>query len=210
MGSGIVHISADGSSCEYLSRFGAQERNGILPPNIGGGYTPDEADYYYGMLIHDGKLFAVRGFQNELVSFDLQTGDRVLESAPPATGFSGIGYTNMWYDENQELLYTMGGDAANVGAVIQLGTGLRQSLFADGAGAPLRPHSRYPEDRDIGQSFLSRGNGSYNGAGFVDPENPDLLYMTLEPAAFGVMEFSTYNAMILSWDSQSPVTPLFP
>lgn len=212
MGSGLLNISADGATCTFASRFGATERDTdgvpLLPPDIGGGYTPSNPDWFYGGVEHDGQLYFVRQFQNELVSFDPVTGDRTLVSEPPGNAYGGIGYMNMWWDPTRQLMATVGSTVVNAGAWIDITTGERQSMFSDGAGASL-VHSVYPEHRDLTVSMLGAGNGFYRGAAWLDPQDPDLLYMMPEPAAMGVMELSTFNAMILSWDS-TPATPISP
>jgi hypothetical protein len=208
MGSGLLRIAADGSTCDFASRFGATEREtdgvDVLPPDIGGGYVPSNPDWFYGGLEHDGLLYFVRQFKNELVSFDPVTGDRALVSEPPGNAYGGIGYMNMWWDEERQLMATMGSTIVNAGSWIKLETGERQSMFSDGAGAEL-VRSVYPELRDLEVSMLGKGNGFYRGAAIIDPRNPDLLYMMPEPAALGVMELSTFNSMITSWDS-TPAT----
>jgi len=213
MGSGLLHIAADGSTCDFASRFGAAELEtdgvDVLPPNIGGGYTPDSADWFYGGLEHDGRLYFVRQFQNEVVSFDPATGDRVLVADDRSDQYNGIGYAAMWYDETRDLLATVGGHGPNAAAWIELDTGRRQAVLSDLAGDDL-VHSGYPVGagrNGAEMAMIGHGNAFYQGAAIIDPDNPDLLYMMPEPAAFGVVELSTFNSMILSWDS-TPATDI--
>lgn len=213
MGSGLLRIAADGSTCEFASRFGATEREtdgvDLLPPDIGGGYTPDNADWYYGGLEYGGRLYFVRQFQNELVSFDPLTGDRVLEADDRDDGYNGIGYMAMYYDETRELMLTLGSTNPNAGSWLELGTGRRQAVLSDLAGDEL-VHSGYPTTagrNGTAMAMAGHGNNFLRGGGIIDPENPDLLYALFEPAAFGVVELSTFNSMILSWDSE-PATEI--
>jgi hypothetical protein len=198
-GTGVVHISSDGSTCEFVARWGARASGGVTPADIGGGYDPSDTDLR-GMLVHEGEIFVVQVLTNDLIAIDLDTGDRRMVSNADDGVYTGIGYQNMFWDDTRDLLWAVGNHAPFTGSVIDITTGQRESIYADTDefASPLL-QSDYGFVRSVNTGMIGRGNGIHYGTVVLDPEDNNKVWFTLEPAAMGVMELSTFNSMVISW-----------
>ena len=199
-GTGVVHISSDRSTCEFVARWGARNSGGVTPADIGGGYDPSDTDLR-GMLVHEGEIFVVQVLTNDLIAIDLETGDRRMVSNADDGVYTGIGYQNMFWDDTRDLLWAVGNHAPFTGSVIDITTGQRESIYADTEefeDSPLM-QSDYGFIRSVNTGMIGRGNGIHYGTVILDPEDNNKVWFTLEPAAMGVMELSTFNSMVMSW-----------
>ena len=208
-GNGVIEVSADGSSCRFVSRWGARDFQSTpadptipAPANIGGGYTPQYNTLYNPGMIRNGKLYIVTNLNLIVMTIDITTGDRVAISQQPSSGFGGMGRTSMYYDNSRNLIITAGGPANVDGAWLDETTGRREELFADTTlpGTPL-VQSAYSVRRSVfswvGTTVVQTNTTGY-GPMFMDPDDPDILYFVLVGGALLKYEISTFNNFIFS------------
>lgn len=207
-GVGVIEISADGSSCEFVSRWGAREfrltpQDPLVPApaDIGTGFTPQYGPLFGPGLIRNGKLYLVTSLQLDVLTVDLSTGDRVAVSMSD-NGFGGMGRTTMIHDPSRNLLIAAGGPSAYDGAFIDEATGKREPVFADSSepGTPM-VESVYGVRRSV-SSWVGTTlyQGGYIGYGpmFIDPDDPDILWFLVGGGALLKFEISTFNNYIFS------------
>lgn len=207
-GDGLVAISADASTCTVVSRWGGL---GHAP---GGGAEPvpppepigEGVDLQFpvqGLLAHDGQLYGVSN--DDLYAFDLDTGRRTRASYTDGD-YSGMGVSNVFWDPSRDVVWAVGTVAKFVGAIIDLETGRRESVFSDtglqeyGDEAILR--SSYGEARSVTSppTMLGSNANSIGMGGFIlDPDSPDIVYAVLKSGGLMMMELSTFNNFVHSW-----------
>ena len=194
-GMGIVRVSADGSSCEIITRHNA----GTL--NVGAGYESQAGGRYRAMLVKDGKVYTVVEPWGEFIRVDLQTGDRFAVSTTESIPGASPGESTIEYDPTRDLFYTVGGPGRYEGAVIQESTGKRQKWYGDIESVNL-VDSVYPVRRDISSHTENPlHNGNYHGFGpfALDPDNPDIAWFVISGGGLLKMEWSTFNGLITSF-----------
>ena len=196
-GDGVARISADGSTCTFVSRFGAEASGGETPADIGGGFTP-ATGALEGLMLHDGKLWTVT-LGGDLLTIDPTTGDRAVAGAKPSSGYTGIGYQNLFWDSTRDVVWAVGNHTSYLGSVIDPTTGQRESVFGDSDdyGTPIL-QSSYGYTRSVTSSMLGNGNGIFHGAFALDPENNDIVWFTIQGGGLGKMELSTFNSYVHS------------
>ncbi len=205
-GVGIMELSADGSSCRVVGRWGARDfrlgRDPVVPApaDIGTGFTPTLSPLY-GMMVHEGGVYAVNTW-GDLIRFDLVTGNRILVSSDD-DGFNGIGETTIVYDDTRDYIFAMGTVAPYVGAVIDPVTGRREQIFGDTSlmGTPLMT-SRYDVRRSVtSPRTTTLADANYIGYGpfAIDPDDNDIAWFVMDSGALLKFEFSTFNNYIASY-----------
>lgn len=201
-GDGIIEISKDGKNCRVISKWGGEDfvklpENIVYPvaPDLGGGFTP-QYGHVYGMMVRNGKVYGASIWE-DFLSFDIATGDRFNVS--PSSQVGGLGKTTMFWDESRQLIWAVGGPDRHIGHVIDERTGRREYIFADTkrAGTPLMK-SAYGVYREI-DGVLSNAHNLTYGSFVLDPQDPDKAYFMLAAGAVAVMEFSTFNSVIISY-----------
>lgn len=208
-GNGVIEVSADGSTCRFVSRWGArdfrltpQDPIALAPADVGTGFTPQYSPLFNPGLIRHGKLHIVTSLNLRVITVDIATGDRVSISEQPSAGYGGMGRSSMVYDSTRNLLLSAGGPASADGAWVDEATGHREPLFADSStpGTPLVT-SVYDVNRSI-TSWVGTTLGQTNTLGygpmFVDPDDPDILYFVLVGGALLKFEISTFNNFLFS------------
>jgi hypothetical protein len=189
-GVGVVHISADGSTCRIVSRWASNNTTAPLP-DIGGGITPQYGTIS-GMLYRDGKVYAET--KDMLITIDVVTGDRAIFAN--VAGIGGVGETNFFVDEANQHLYACGTVAARKCSIHDLTNGNNaQGLFQIGKFQPL-VQGKY------GQIQGPKGaldNDNYTGFGMVtqDPDDANVLYFMILYALVKY-EVNTGNSYIIS------------
>lgn len=188
-GTGVMKISADGQTCEILSRWAS--RNLAEPlPDIGG-FTPQYGTIT-GLLHHRGRVIAQT--HDVLLVIDDQTGDRTVWGS--GDGIGGVGEANFIVDEARNVLIACGGEAPRKCSVHHLQDGVpAQGLFQVGQAQPLLP-GLYPQTQG------SRGaleNGAVNawGAVVMHPDDPNVLFFTVI-SGFIKYEIDTGNNFLFS------------
>jgi len=185
-GVGVIHISADGSSCEVLSRWASSHLD-----DVGGGFTPQYGTIS-GMLHHGGKVYVET--KDALLAIDDETGDR--EVFANVSGIGGVGETNFWVDETRNLFFACGTNASRKCSVHDMNDGNNaQGLFQIGLGMPVI-QGKYPQVQGAKGAL---DNNNYNGFGMVaqDPDDNNVLYFVVN-YAFIKYEIDTGNSYILS------------
>ncbi|MCB9670806.1 MAG: hypothetical protein H6734_15100 [Alphaproteobacteria bacterium] len=196
-GDGLVRISADGTTCEFLSRFGAGGSTGTPPADIGGGFTP-QTGALEGLMLKDGKAWTVT-LSGALITMDLTTGDRVAVGPVPSGGYTGIGYQNIFWDDTRNVVWAVGNHAPYTGSVIDPLTGQRESVFGDSTDYP-NPilQSDYGVARSVTNSMLGNGNGVFHGSFTLDPLDDDIVWFIIQGGGLAKMELSTFNNYVHS------------
>ena len=204
-GDGIIEVTPDGSSCRFVTRWGAREWRLTpqtplkpRPASIGGGHAP-QTSRMYAMMWRSGSLY-VATERLELLKVDVATGERSIVSGKDS-GYAGLGRTSIFYDESRDLIFTAGGPSARDGAVIDEVTGRREELFAD-TSIPGRPllESVYGIRRSVTSppTTLAQGNTLNFGPMVMDPQDPDILWFVIKGGALLKFELSTFNNYIFS------------
>ncbi|MFT6232926.1 MAG: hypothetical protein ACJAZO_003444, partial [Myxococcota bacterium] len=192
-GQGVARISADGSTCEILSRWGAGTSGGERPDDIGSGFLPQNGDVR-GLMLRQGKVWGVSRW-GDLLTIDIATGNRVNVGPDPSSGYSGIGYQNMFWDDTRDVIWAVGDHNAFVGSVIDPVTGQRESIYGDTTGydSPIL-ESDYGVTRSVSNSMLgSRAHVVAYGAVVLDPEDNNIVWAVLKGGGLMKMELSTFN-----------------
>lgn len=196
-GTGIIKVSADGSTCEFITRFNAGARD----THIGTGYTPQTGARFRAMLIKDGAIYTPVDPWGEFMRIDLATGNRIAVSIKLEGNYNGMGLDNIIFDETRQLFYTIGGPASYGGGIIEESTGTRQNPFGDNEFNGLID-SAYDVRRDV-TSFVGGAivQDNFHGTGpfALDPDDPDIAWFVLKGGALLKMEWSTFNNMITSY-----------
>ena len=204
-GDGLVAISADASTCTVVSRWGG------LGHDPGGGAEPvpppepigEGVDLQFpvqGLLAHDGQLFGVSN--DDLYSLDLDTGRRTRASYTDGV-YSVMGFSNVFWDPSRDVVWAVGTVAKFVGAIIDLETGRRESVFSDTGfeeyadEAILR--SSYGEARSVTSppTMLGSNANSIGMGGFI--LDPDIVFAVLKSGGLMMRELSTFNNFVHSW-----------
>ncbi len=190
-GDGLVRISADGSTCEVLSQFGGDEGD------VGGGFTPQNGALE-GLMLHDGKAWTV-SLWGDLITIDPATGDRTVVGASPSSGYTGVGYQNLFWDDTRDVVWAVGNHSAYTGSVIDPTNGQRESIFGDSDdyATPIL-QSDYGYTRSVTSSMLGNGNGVFHGAVVLDPLDNDIVWFTIQGGGLGKLELSTFNTYVHS------------
>lgn len=210
-GTGVLHISADGSTCEVIARWNAKGDSGSgtgldapAPEDVGSGYLPSNlASAVQGMLVHAGDLYVV--ISGEVVAIDLNTLKRVRVDDDAVTREAG--YTAMHWDPEREVIWTSGSSSAIFGnLVVDPISGQTEQIETD-SGMKNYPgqeilRSVYPgggSAASTGGGAVSTLNHTQMGGVVVDPENPDVVYGVTATGALLKLELSTFNNYIMSW-----------
>lgn len=215
-GSGVLRVSADGSTCEVIARWNGRGDmapdpvdNVPAPVDVGTGYIPNPLTaQVYGMLVHDGNLYA--SISGDLVAFDLTSGERTRVDDPDLP--YSAGYTSMYYDPDREVIWTSGSVAAIFGNVIvDPVTGQKEQIVTDTS------RSNYPGEEILFSVYPGGGSAANPGGGatsnnnptqfggvIVDPLNPDFAYGVNTVGGLLKLELSTFNNYIHSWGQHEP------
>jgi hypothetical protein len=207
-GDGLISVSADGTTCTFFSRWGG------LGHSPGGGADPAPAPNQIGngfllqfpvkgLLYHNDTIYGVSN--DDLYSFNLTTGQRIKESYTSGS-YGGMGISNIFWDDTRGVIWAVGTVAKFVGAIVDLETGRRESIFSDtgfqdyGAEAILR--SDYEQARSVTSppTMLGSNSNSIGYGGFIlDPDNNDIVFAVLKSGGLMKMELSTFNNFVFSW-----------
>lgn len=108
-GIGILRVSADGKTCEFVTRSKVGKDNILYKgQSVGGGFEP-QAGPYKGMLIKDGKIYASTELDDDLVEVDLKTGDRKAIHVDGVTdAHNGSSGTHVVWDPYRSLIWQAG------------------------------------------------------------------------------------------------------
>jgi len=107
-GIGIIKVSPDGSSCDFVTRTKTGANNTIYQGvNIGSGPEP-QAGPYKGMLVRNGKLYVSTQLDDDLYEVDIATGDRVALHTEDQDLVSGGSGTHVLWDSYRDLIWQMG------------------------------------------------------------------------------------------------------
>ncbi len=196
-GSGLIEVSADGSTCRFVTWFNNQLD---ASKNTGSGYTPQSGNKLEGLMYRNGKLYGATSLTSALVRVDVATGQRTAVSLK-SDGYNGLGFANILWDDTRSLIWAVGKVPNLIGAVVDESTGRREEIFADTTvpGTPLLD-SAYDVRRSVFSPTTTIANVNYLGMGpfFLDPDNPDIAWMVLKGGALLKFEFSTFNNYIFS------------
>jgi len=209
-GNGVVRISADGTTCTVMSRWGHRGDPDPTGANMGVPAQPDigtgpplQNFAIRGMLHHDGAVWAV--VSEELFRFDPSTGD--YRRVDDTRGTLTVGHTSMFWDPRREVIWASGnqGDVFG-GVIVDPKTGQKESLVDD-SGMEDYPgqailRSVYPgggNAANTGGGETSNNNITQFGGVVVDPQNPDIAYGVNNVGGLIKMELSTFNNYIHSW-----------
>lgn len=206
-GDGIVRVSADGRTCDFLTAWGGsghQPGGGATPAPPPGpiGNTPTLQFPVEGLLVHDGKVYGVHN--DDVYAWDLDSGDGALVTYTRGV-YGGMGIANLFWDETRDVLWAVGNQAPYVGSIVDPRTGRRESVFGDtgleefGDEAILR--SVYGVVRSVTSpsSVLTNGNTLGNGGFVLDPDDNDIVYGVLKSGGLMKLELSTFNSYVHSW-----------
>lgn len=206
-GDGLIHVSADGSTCSFVAAWGGsghQPGGGAVPAPPPGpiGNGPTLQFPVQGLHVRDGLIYGVHN--DDLYAWDALTGDGHLVSTV-LVAFGGMGVSNVFWDDTRDVLWAVGTEAPYVGAIIDPVSGRRESVFGDtgladfGNEAILR--SVYGEIRSVTNpsSVLTNGNSLGYGGFILDPADPDIAFGVLKSGGLMKMELSTFNSYVSSW-----------
>ena len=200
-GDGIGRISADGKQCTIVSRWGARAATGSpAPDNVGTGFLPQNG-YVYGLAVKDGAVYGVTSPGGDFLEFNLTTGNRINVGPKPSSGYTGIGYQNIFWDDTRDVWWAVGDHARFVGSIIDPVNGQRESIYGDSTDYP-NPilQSNYGVQRSVGQnSMLAQANGIHHGPVALDPNDNDHVWFFVHGGALGHLELSTFNNYIRSY-----------
>ena len=209
-GDGVIEVSADGSTCRFVSRYGARDFNPNpdmdvpAPEDIGGGYESQFGRITVGM-VRNGHVYGVDDWRT-LVKFNIETGDRLAVSPEPPAGYTGIGRGTMFYDETRDYIWTSGGSARYLSSVINEETGSRQGIYGDRGSDAVEQllRSDYPDPRAIDSASLSNvltngGNALLEGPIWLDPDDNNIVWLVINGGALIKFELSSFNAYIHSF-----------
>jgi len=196
-GDGIVEISADGSSCTIISAWNPGPDTTRSGP-VGSGFAPQHGTIQ-GMFIKDGGIYAHHWIAGALVRHDLVTGNRTVVSnvdGSVGTGDPALGQSNFFWDATRSLLMTSGSPAPHTVVAVDLATGNRQFVLAGSKTSPLVP-TVYDVVR-LHHGVMINGNVTSFGTVLMDPDDNDILFMTMEGGGLAKLEISTGNSYIFS------------
>lgn len=108
-GIGILKVSADGKSCDFVTRSKTGVDNFLYKgKNIGQGVEP-QAGPYKGMLVKDGKLYTSTELNDELYEIDIASGDRkMLHKDGVTDAHNGSSGTHVVWDAHRNLIWQAG------------------------------------------------------------------------------------------------------
>jgi hypothetical protein len=108
-GIGILKVSADGKTCDFVTRTKVGAENVLYKgQTIGKGYEP-QAGPYKGMLVKGGKLYTSTELNDELVEVDIATGDRkLLHKEGVNDNNTGSTGTHVLWDPYRSLIWQAG------------------------------------------------------------------------------------------------------
>lgn len=108
-GIGILKVSADGKSCDFVTRSKTGADNFLYKgKNIGQGVEP-QAGPYKGMLVKDGKLYTSTELNDELYEIDIASGDRkMLHKDGVTDAHNGSSGTHVVWDAHRKLIWQAG------------------------------------------------------------------------------------------------------
>lgn len=210
-GSGLLHVCADGTTCEVVARWNGRgdlaptpDDSVPAPDDVGTGFVPNPLTaQVYGMLVYDDKLYA--SVSGDLISLDLTTKARTRVDDPNVT--HSAGYTPMHYDPHREVIWTSGSIAAIFGnVVVDPISGQTEQIVTD-SGRTVYPgqaifQSVYPgggSAANTGGGATANSNPTQLGGVIVDPIDPDIAYGVTGTGALIKLELSTFNNYIHSW-----------
>lgn len=99
-GRGIVKISADGSTCTFITAQGTRQ------DGFSRGTGPDLGGFVQGFALRDGNIYAFTTQPKQLLEIDLATGDRRAIFSSGVAGLIGERWAN--FDDARGLLWTTG------------------------------------------------------------------------------------------------------
>lgn len=108
-GIGIVKVSADGKSCDFVTRHKTGAENVLYKgKNIGSGIEA-QAGPYKGMLVKGGKIYTSTELNDELIEVDIASGDRKLLHKDGVTdNNNGSSGTHVLWDSQRNLIWQAG------------------------------------------------------------------------------------------------------
>ena len=108
-GIGIVKVSADGKTCDFVTRHKTGAENVLYKgKNIGGGFEA-QAGPYKGMLVKGGKIYTSTELNDELIEVDVANGDRkMLHKDGVIDANNGSSGTHVVWDSHRNLLWQAG------------------------------------------------------------------------------------------------------
>ena len=197
-GTAILRISADGSTCEDITRSGATAANGYTTGNLlkGGGFDVSQGTYE-AISVDGDTLYAVNLPGRTLVEIDIPTGDRkLLSSAGNAllvgsgpTGRDGIpSYYTIKDPSDDGFIWVVGDEGKTLMVRVDKRTGNR---------APISPELNNPKWERFVFGPMFTGNLAQGGMWF-DPADPNILYFAHDGRGVVKAELDFKNNYILS------------
>lgn len=95
-GRGIVRISADGKSCEYVTASGNRQ------DKLAKGTGDEMRGFVQGFELHEGKIWAFTTGEKKLWTIDPATGNRTVLASPP------LGERFLSWDAKRKVMWTSG------------------------------------------------------------------------------------------------------
>jgi hypothetical protein len=168
-GIGIIKVSPDGSSCDFVTRTKTGANNLIYQGvNIGTGPEP-QAGPYKGMLVRNGKLYVSTALDDDLYEVDIATGNRVALHTEDQDNVSGSSGTHVLWDYHRDLIWQMGLSSA--------------ILFYDPSNGDVTPFGCNDLYRDYKGINCRRATGALhaNGmplerGGWFHPTDPNIFF----------------------------------
>ncbi|MFO0748217.1 MAG: hypothetical protein U1F43_21535 [Myxococcota bacterium] len=194
-GPSIVKLPDDFSSCTYLTRVTTATLT-TLTDNVGAGYDAVQFDFR-ALSIHGDKLYAVS--DTKLIEVELATGRRRLMSNAKEVGGLGAGPINAeglghrWsrWDEQHQVLWTVGLEGGSQAVVVDLASGDRTTWPCWHPTMGLQAACD-----NVGMALVP---GPLNLGGFaIDPLPPHDLFFAHDLFSIVRYETKTGNAYIFS------------